>query len=116
MKPRSIAALLRGLPADRRRLVEAARKRIVGVVPLAVERLRPGWGLIGYNAPAYFAFIVPAPGDVRIGFEWGVSLHDPNGLLEGAGRQVRYWPVRSVADLRSSALADFLRTAATRAT
>ncbi|MCI0635283.1 MAG: DUF1801 domain-containing protein, partial [Actinobacteria bacterium] len=112
--PRSIGELLRTVAPDRRKLVEAARRRILSVIPTAVEKLRPGWGLIGYNAPAYFAFIVPGPGDVRIGFEWGVSLPDPAALLEGDGRQVRYVTIRSARDLRRAAVAELLRAAASR--
>ena len=113
MLPRahSIDELLMMCDPRARKLAEAARRRIVAVVPHATERLRAGWGLIGYNAPAYFAFIVPGPDHVRIGFEWGVELPDPSGLLEGSGKQVRYVTVRSVQDLRNPALAA-LRTAA----
>ncbi len=39
------------------RLAQGARERILEVVPHASEKLRAGWGLIGYNAPAYFAFM-----------------------------------------------------------
>ena len=81
-------------------------------MPDATERLRPGWGLIGYNAPAYFAFIVPHEEDVRIGFEWGVALPDPSGLLEGNAKQIRYVTIGSMEDLRSPALADLLAAAA----
>ncbi|MGN6106129.1 MAG: hypothetical protein ACTHU0_13560 [Kofleriaceae bacterium] len=109
-----ITDFVRALPPAQRALVEAARSRIRSVVPIAVEKLRPGWGLIGYNAPAYFAFIHPGP-VLRIGFEWGVSLPDPDGLLEGNGRRVRHVPIRTAGDLRRAALADLLRTAATRA-
>jgi hypothetical protein len=113
-RPETIGELLRGLDPRRRKLVEAARRRIRLVVPTAVERLRPGWGLIGYNAPGYFAFVVPGPGDVRIGFERGVSLPEPAALLEGQGRQIRYVTIPSAARLRSAALAELLRVAASR--
>jgi hypothetical protein len=95
-----------------RRLAEAARNRIGAVVPEATEKLRPGWGLIGYNAPAYFAFIVPGRDDVRIGFEWGALLDDPEHLLQGEGRQVRYVTIRTVRELRAPALAILLKEAA----
>jgi hypothetical protein len=108
----SIDDLLTACEPHVRRLAEGARKRILEVVPNATEKLRPGWGLIGYNAPAYFAFIVAAPGQVRIGFEWGVMLPDPKGVLEGDGSQVRYFAIRTAAALRSPALAALLRAAA----
>jgi hypothetical protein len=49
---------------------------------------------------------------IRIGFEWGTLLLDPSGLLEGAGSQVRYVPVRTAKQLQSRALAALLREAA----
>jgi hypothetical protein len=114
MLPRahSIDELLLMCDPRARKLAEAARQRIVAVVPHATERLRAGWGLIGYKAPAYFAFIVLGPDQVRIGFEWGVDLADPSGLLEGSGKQVRYVAVRSEQDLLNPALAALLAAAA----
>lgn len=94
----SIEELLSVCSPEARLLAEAARKTIVSVVPAASERLRSGWGLIGYNAPSYFAFIVPEKSRARIGFEWGVMLADPGGLLEGSGSQVRYVTIRTPRD------------------
>jgi hypothetical protein len=37
---------------------------------------------------------------VRLGFEYGVALNDPHGLLKGTGSQVRHVVVRTVEDLR----------------
>jgi hypothetical protein len=108
----SIEELLAACPPATRRLAMAARRQILRVVPQAIEKLRPGWGLIGYNAPAYFAFIAPGPDGVRIGFEWGVMLADPARLLEGTGSQVRYVAIRSTRDLATPAFADLLRGAA----
>ncbi len=51
-------------------LANAARRRITTLVPHAVERLRPGWGLIGYSAP-------PAA------FDW--LLLAALGMLGGSG-------------------------------
>lgn len=82
------------------------------VVPHATERVRLGWRLIGYNAPAYFAFISFERDHVRIGFEWGVMLPDPAGLLRGDGAQVRYVVVATANDLHTPGLAVLLREAA----
>lgn len=93
-------------------LANAARRRITMLVPHAVERLRPGWGLIGYSAPKYFAFIVPVKDGVRIGFEWGVRLDDPAGLLEGEGSQVRFVTITRASQLRRRELAQLVAHAA----
>lgn len=110
-RPTSIAELLAGCDPEVRRVAEATRKYIMRAVPQAIEKLRGGWGLIGYNAPAYFAFIDVSRGHVRIGFEWGVLLPDPEHLLQGSGTQVRYVQIESARDLRP-ALTDLLREAA----
>lgn len=82
------------------------------LVPHATERLRPGWGLVGYEAPRYFAFLYPAAGQVKLGFEWGVRLSDRQGLLEGDGTQVRFVPLRTRASVRSRALRALIMEAA----
>ena len=108
----SIEDLLARCPPAIRRLAEAARRRILAAVPGATERLRAGWGLIGYDAPAYFAYLAPMKDHVRIGFERGAVLEDPGGLLQGTGTQVRHVEVRSATELRAPALAALLRQAA----
>ena len=108
----TIEALLAPCPPRVRRLAEAARQRILAVVPDAVEKLRAGWGLIGYSAPGYFAFVLPMSDHVRIGFEWGVMLPDRAGLLQGTGAQVRYVVITRQQDLRAPALALLIREAA----
>lgn len=112
LSPGSIEELLAPAGPRVRSLANAARTLIGLLVPHATERLRPGWGLIGYSAPRYFAFIQPLPAAIRIGFEWGVRLEDPRGLLEGDGTQVRFVTVTGERGLRSRALTDLIRQAA----
>ncbi len=112
LTPGSIDELLAPFGPKVVTLANAARERITSLVPHAVERLRPGWGLIGYSAPKYFAFIVPVKDGVRIGFEWGVRLDDPAGLLEGNGSQVRFVSITRASQLRRRPLAQLISTAA----
>ena len=112
MKAGSIEELLAGCSPAFQGLAQDARASVMSVVPHAVERLRGGWGLIGYNAPHYFAFIVPEADRLRIGFEWGALLPDPSRLLEGEGKQVRYITISSAEQLNTPALAALLETAA----
>ncbi len=64
------------------------------VAPEVTERAYPGWRLIGYRVRQYFCGIYPADGGVRFLFERGRELHDPEGLLDGAGSQTRHVDVR----------------------
>ncbi len=79
-------------------LADRLRGVVVEAVPEAVERVRAGWRLIGYDVPAgrrtrYFAFVAPEPEHVHLGFEYGIRMSDPDGILRGAHlklRKVRY--------------------------
>jgi uncharacterized protein DUF1801 len=86
-------------PPDIQALANAFRDLVVKAVPDAIERVRIGWRLIGYDVPAgrrtrYFAFVVPEPAHVHLGFEYGIWMSDPEQLLHGAElklRKVRYF-------------------------
>jgi hypothetical protein len=87
-------AFLAGYPDGIRDAAEQLRALIKRVVPDAVERVRSGWRLIGYDLPVgrrtvYFAYIAPEPIHVHIGFEHGVLMADPDRLLEGAHLNLR---------------------------
>jgi hypothetical protein len=73
----------------------AAAAVVRETVPDVIERVYPGWNLIGFRCRAgrgskYFCFVAPMEDHVRLGFEYGVALEDPHGVLEGDGAQVRY--------------------------
>jgi hypothetical protein len=88
-------------------LAEALRTRIFSLVPQVREKVYMGWKGLGYHHPqqGYFCAIFPQTDHVRLAFEHGVDLHDPDGLLEGTGTQVRYIPIFSVDDIESDAVA-----------
>lgn len=81
---------------DIRATAEALRKLIAHTAPDAIETAYPGWRGIGYTHPeaGYICAIFPYLGTVKLGFEFGVLLPDPHGLLEGAGKQLRYVVIR----------------------
>jgi hypothetical protein len=107
-----ITKWLTGYPTHVARLSMAACRAVLRAVPSAEERLRPGWKLIGYSAPRYFAFVAPKADHVEIGFEWGIMLPNLDELLVGSGSQVRVVVVRDRTVLSSPALAELLRVAA----
>ena len=80
-------------------VANALRGAVMTAVPDAIERVRIGWRLIGYDVPAgrrtrYFAFVAPEAGHVHLGFEYGIWMSDPQRLLHGAElklRKVRYF-------------------------
>jgi len=89
---------LSGYSPDIRDIAERLRSVVHEAVPEAIERVRTGWRLIGYDVRVgrrtrYFAFVAPEPEHVHLGFEYGVWMADPDGLLLGAHlalRKVRF--------------------------
>jgi hypothetical protein len=96
-----------------REMAEALRRLIRQTIPDVIEAAYPGWHGIGYRHPAsgYFCAIFPGAEGVRLGFEFGALLPDPNGLLEGSGRQVRYVTMREGQALPVEGIQTLLRAA-----
>ena len=108
-----VANILESHNPEVRALVERLRTIIREVVPTATESAHPVWHSIGYRHPesGYFCGIFPQTARVDVAFEFGVLLPDPDGLLEGTGKQVRYVRIRRNKDIRVRALKKLLLAA-----
>ncbi len=112
-------ALLADYPPPMRAIADRLRTLVQRAIPEAIERVRPGWRLIGYDLPVgrrtvYFCYVAPEPEHVHLGFEWGILMDDPNALLLGRGvtRQVRWLTLRSVDEIDPPRFAILVREAA----
>jgi hypothetical protein len=115
-------ALLADYPPPMQAMAHRLRAIVRDAFPDAIERVRPGWRLIGYDLPigpsgrrtVYFAFVWAEIEHVHLGFEHGWAMRDPAGILEGAGitKQVRWLTFRPGDPLDRARLADYLREAA----
>lgn len=111
---------LSAYPPDIRDIAERLRGVVHEAVPEAIERVRSGWRLIGYDVPVgrrtrYFAFVAPEPEHVHLGFEYGAWMADPDGLLLGAHldlRKVRFVTVRPGDTIPTNTLVRYTREAA----
>ena len=111
---------LSGYAAEIRDLAEQLRAVVSEAVPEAIERVRTGWRLIGYDVPTgrrtrYFAFVAPEPEHVHLGFEYGVWMADPDHVLRGAHlhlKKVRYVTYTPGDAIPTEALVRFTREAA----
>ena len=91
-------AFLAAYPEPLQVIAEPLRALVRRTVPDALEGVRLGWRLIGYDLPAgrrsvFFAYVAPEPGHVHLGFQVGTLMADPEGLLKGAHlhlKKVRY--------------------------
>ena len=111
---------LDGFPPEIAELAERLRSVVHEAVPDAIERVRTGWRLIGYDVPVgrrtrYFAFIAPEPEHVHLGFEYGIWMSDPDGLLLGAHlnlRKVRFVTYEPGDEILADALVRYTLEAA----
>ena len=98
---------------------ETLRAIVRRAVPDAIERVRGGWRLIGYEVPVgrrsrYFAYIAPEPIHIHLGFEYGAWMADPDGLLRAPTwlRKVRYTTFTAGQAIPAAALERLTREAA----
>ena len=112
-------AFLAGYPDDIRAAAGVLRRVVRRAVPDAVERVRPGWRIIGYDLPthrhgAYFAWVMPEPIHVHLGFVEGILLADPDRMLEGAHlrlKKARFFTIGPHDEIPEDALVEFTREA-----
>ncbi len=84
--------ILAPLPDGVRALAQQLREMMRELVPGAAERANRGWNSISYHdaQSGYFCGIFPRPPAVRLLFEHGAALPDPDRLLTGDTKQVRW--------------------------
>lgn len=119
MEPIPPEALLATYPDGIRAAAMVLRAIVRAAVPDAVERVRGGWRLIGYEVPVgprsrYFAYIAPEPIHVHLGFEYGAWMTDPDGLLQGAHlklKKVRFTTFTAGQPIPKRALVELTREA-----
>ncbi len=73
-------------------LARELREAILRARPELSERVYRGWPGLSFHHPVRgcVGALFPRDGDVMLGFERGADLPDPHGLLQGAGRRLRY--------------------------
>jgi len=109
----SIERYLRPFPEPVRELTNEALDLIRRLVPELDARVYPGWKLIGLRVTegkklCYVGYLYPTETHLMLGFEYGTMMADPEGLLKGAGSQVRTIELRTRRDLREKRLAPYI--------
>jgi hypothetical protein len=111
--------LLDNDPPGIRATGHALRRLILDTIPGSVETVRPGWRWIAYSLPEKgkvrnFAWIGPEPKHIHLGFENGILLADPHGILQGARERLkkfRYFTFEPEIDIDEAILVDYLERA-----
>ena len=113
MEPEDV---LESLPSEIAATAQRLRELIQAAIPEAEERVYPGWRGFGYRHPevGYFCGVFPSRKWVALGFEWGVLLPDPHGLLkagDSTSKRVRYLRFVQPDEIRPKFVRQFLKAA-----
>lgn len=84
--------ILSGHSPQVRAIAEALRGIIHDTVEDMTERAYPGWHAVGFRhqRAGYVCGLFPFDDYVRFVFEHGRALSDPEGVLGGDGKQIRF--------------------------
>ncbi|HJP89643.1 MAG TPA: DUF1801 domain-containing protein [Candidatus Limnocylindrales bacterium] len=98
-----VEALLADFSPGHAAIAERLRRVVLDAVPEAIERVRPGWRLIGYDLPrvrgSFFAWIWPEPEHIHLGFPRGILMDDPDDVMRGNGiTKAARWLTYAVGD------------------
>jgi hypothetical protein len=80
----------------------------------AYNAVATGYSFTGRPSDAFVHIAVYAHW-VNLGFNWGVNLPDPEGVLEGSGRRIRHIRISQPADLEKPIVRRLVRAAAAHA-
>lgn len=118
MMDEEVREFLSEQPEAIRQIAESLRTVVLEEVPGVVETRHGGWRIIGYSRDGTMktsiCAIAPHRRHVNLQFFDGVSLPDPEGLLEGTGRRARHVKIRRVEECLSEGVRGLIRAAAER--
>jgi len=93
------------------KVVRGLRNLVKASVPRTKISIN-SWGIPTFEAKDPFCFYMVGKNHVTFGFHYGTSLEDPEGLLEGTGKNLRHVKLRSVEDLEKKGLKELVLAAA----
>ncbi len=80
-------------------------------LPKVKEGINP-WHVPIFESNGPICYYMAGKNHITLGFIRGTSLPDPEGLLEGTGKNLRHVKIKSVDDLKRKGLRDLLKFAA----
>jgi hypothetical protein len=92
------------------KVVQALKAFVKDIEPKTKETVN-SWGVPTFETDAPFGLYMVGKNHVTFGFLFGTSLEDPEGLLEGTGKNLRHVKLRTVEDLQRPALQAMVQAA-----
>ncbi len=88
------------------------RQVIMATLPDIIEQLDIPAKMIAYcygqKYSELICTIIPSKKGLKLGFNWGTTLPDPDHLLEGYGKISRYVAIKSEEQIKSNAIKNLL--------
>ena len=115
--PIELMEFLSRYPGEVVELFLATREKIVDLAPEGTEIITNVSYTVAsgitftHSIKQAFLYIGAYSRHVNIGFVFGSSLSDPNGLLKGDGKQMRHVSIRTHDDLTDARLSELLKDA-----
>ena len=89
--------------------VAALRRLMKKHAPEAKEGIT--YGILAWKRKRMLAVINPTKKAVTFAFAGGATFSDKHGLLQGAGKVSKHVKIKSVAEINTTALRDYIRQA-----
>jgi hypothetical protein len=96
---------------DLEQIVRGLRILVRQSVPAFKESVNP-WGIATFESNGPICYHMTAENHVTFGFLRATSLDDPEGLLEGTGKNLRHVKLRALDDLKRPGLKQLIAAAA----
>jgi hypothetical protein len=94
---------LRRYDLNLRQMAKGIRRLVKSAVPKSREAINP-WGIPTFDFHGPLCLMMVGKHHVTFGFTRGTALADPEGLLEGTGKNLRHVKVKQAEQLRDSNL------------
>jgi hypothetical protein len=92
------------------KVVQGLRSLVKAVVP-GTKITANSWGIPTFEAKHPFCFYMVGKNHVTFGFHYGTSLDDPEGLLQGTGKNLRHVKLRAAEDFGKKGLKELVLAA-----
>jgi hypothetical protein len=92
-------------------IIRRLRIMMKKLVPDMTEGVNP-WNIPTFYVNDQMCYYRVGLRHITFGFFWGTSLDDPNGLLEGTGKNLRHVKLRTIDDLNKAGLDKLILSAA----
>jgi hypothetical protein len=93
-----------------RKVIKTLRALVKEIEPATKESVN-AWGVPMFENDNPFGLYMVGKHHVTFGFLFGTSLEDPDGLLEGTGKNLRHVKLRKLEDLHRPALRVLIQAA-----